>query len=270
MKAAKAGSWKRVGDVSAAQLQAMTLAHPLNASGYAYDVPMLAGSHVSDDTGTGFVHTAPSHGEDDYEVWMANAKALAARGIDTTIPNTVDAFGRYTNVCPGFEGLEIIELEGKKRGQDGPANKAVMDKLIEAGALLARGVTTLRDAHSWRSKAPVIRRGTPQWFIAMDQKLSHLKGKEGKTLRELCLEAIDATTFTPERGRERIRVDGGGAAGLADLAPARVGRAADAVRQSRDGRDPEGRGRERAHRRGRQQERRGCVVRRRGGELPRQ
>ena len=205
MKAAKAGSWKRVGDVSAAQLQGMTLSHPLNASGYGYDVPMLAGSHVTDETGTGFVHTAPSHGEDDYEVWMANAKALEARGIDVTIPNTVDEFGRYTNVCPGFEGLEIITVDGKKRGQDGPANKAVMDKLIEAGALLARGVTTLRDAHSWRSKAPVIRRGTPQWFIAMDRPLNHLKGKEGQTLRELCLQAIDDTVFTPERGRQRIR-----------------------------------------------------------------
>jgi isoleucyl-tRNA synthetase len=80
-----------------------------------------------------------------------------------------------------------------------------MDKLIEAGALLARGMTTLRDAHSWRSKAPVIRRATAQWFIAMDQPLNHLKGKEGKTLRHLCLEAIDATVFTPERGRQRIR-----------------------------------------------------------------
>jgi len=205
MKAAKAASWKRVGDVSAAQLQAMTLKHPLHGAGYSYDVPMLAGSHVTDDTGTGFVHTAPSHGEDDYDVWMANAKALDGRGIDTTIPNTVDEFGRYTNVCPGFEGLEIITVDGKKRGQDGPANKAVMDKLIEAGALLARGMTTLRDAHSWRSKAPVIRRATSQWFIAMDRPLEHLKGKEGRTLRELCLQAIDDTVFTPERGRQRIR-----------------------------------------------------------------
>ncbi len=205
MKAAKAASWKRVADVSAAQLQAMTLKHPLNASGYTYDVPMLAGSHVTDDAGTGFVHTAPSHGEDDYDVWMANAKGLEARGIDATIPNTVDEFGRYTSQCPGFEGLEIITVDGKKRGQDGPANKAVMDKLIEAGALLARGMTTLRDAHSWRSKAPVIRRATSQWFIAMDRPLEHLKGKEGKTLRELCLQAIDDTVFTPERGRQRIR-----------------------------------------------------------------
>jgi isoleucyl-tRNA synthetase len=205
MKAAKAATWTKLRSVSAADLVGFKLAHPLRDAGlggYQFDVPMLAGSHVSDDTGTGFVHTAPSHGEDDYEVWMRNAVLIEQEGIDTTIPNTVDAFGRYTSVCPGFEGLAIIELEGKKRGQDGPANKAVMDKLIEAGALLARGVTTLRDAHSWRSKAPVIRRGTPQWFIAMDRALPQWGGK---TLRELSLQAIDATAFTPERGRQRIR-----------------------------------------------------------------
>jgi isoleucyl-tRNA synthetase len=205
MKAAKAASWTRVGDISTALLQNMTLTHPLHASGYGYDVPMLAGSHVTDEAGTGFVHTAPSHGEDDYEVWMANSKALSARGIDVSIPNTVDEFGRYTKECPGFEGLEIIQLEGKKRGEDGRANKAVVDKLVEAGALLARGMTTLRDAHSWRSKAPVIRRGTPQWFIAMDQPLTGVPHANGRTLRELCLAAIDATAFTPERGRERLR-----------------------------------------------------------------
>jgi isoleucyl-tRNA synthetase len=202
MKAAKAASWKKVGEVSSAQLQTMTLKHPLHGAGlggYQFDVPMLAGGHVTDDAGTGFVHTAPSHGEDDYDVWLATGHK------NSDIPNTVDEFGRYTKECPGFEGLAIIEPEGKKRGQDGPANKAVMDKLIEAGALLARGMTTLRDAHSWRSKAPVIRRATAQWFIAMDLPLNHLKGKEGKTLRTLCLDAIDATVFTPERGRQRIR-----------------------------------------------------------------
>jgi isoleucyl-tRNA synthetase len=202
LKAAKAASWKRVSDVSPTQLEIMTLAHPLRNAGlggYKYDVPMLAGGHVTDEAGTGFVHTAPGHGEDDYDVWIATGHK------NTDIPNTVDEFGRYTKECPGFEGLAIIELEGKKRGQDGPANKAVVDKLVEAGALLARGQTMLRDAHSWRSRAPVIRRATPQWFIAMDQPLAHLKGKEGKTLRQLCLAAIDATIFTPERGRQRLR-----------------------------------------------------------------
>jgi isoleucyl-tRNA synthetase len=202
LRAAKAASWKRIAAVSPTQLEIMTLAHPLRNAGlggYQYDVPMLAGGHVTDEAGTGFVHTAPGHGEDDYDVWIATGNK------NTDIPNTVDEFGRYTKECPGFEGLAIIELEGKKRGQDGPANKAVVDKLAEAGALLARGQTVLRDAHSWRSKAPVIRRATPQWFIAMDLPLNHLKGKEGKTLRQLCLAAIDATAFTPERGRQRLR-----------------------------------------------------------------
>jgi isoleucyl-tRNA synthetase len=207
MKAAKAGSWKRLSDVSAATLQDTTLKHPLRelvGPGYKYGVPMLAGSHVTDEAGTGFVHTAPGHGDDDYEVWASNSKRLAALGVDVSIPNTVDAFGRYTGECPGFEGLEIITLEGKKRGQDGPANAAVIAKLIEAGMLLARGLTTVRDAHSWRSKAPVIRRATPQWFIAMDQPLN-IPFAKGRTLRQLSLEAIDATLFVPERGRQRIR-----------------------------------------------------------------
>ncbi|MEZ5939366.1 MAG: isoleucine--tRNA ligase [Hyphomonadaceae bacterium] len=197
MKAAKAASWSRVAGVSAAQLKAMTLAHPLRDAGlggYDFDVPMLAGDHVTDDAGTGFVHTAPGHGEDDYNVWIASGRK------NTDIPDTVDAFGRYTKECPGFEGLEIITLEGKKRGQEGPANKAVIEKLVEANALLARGLTTLRDAHSWRSKAPVIRRATPQWFIAMDRKLD-----DGRTLRERSLAAIAATQFVPERGRQRLQ-----------------------------------------------------------------
>jgi isoleucyl-tRNA synthetase len=207
LTAAKAKKWNRLQSANPALISICQ--HPLcdgdvikQVGNYAFQVPLLAGSHVSDDAGSGFVHTAPSHGEDDYEVWMANAKRLAERGIDVSIPNTVDEFGRYTKACPGFEGLEIITLEGKKRGEDGPANKAVMEKLVAAGALLARGMTTLRDAHSWRSKAPVIRRGTPQWFIAMDRSLDQW---DGKTLRELCLSAIDATAFTPERGRQRIR-----------------------------------------------------------------
>jgi len=202
MTAARASTWKKLSPVSATQLQAMTLAHPLHAAGlggYQFAVPMLAGAHVTEDTGTGFVHTAPSHGEDDYNVWLATGHR------NSDIPNSVDEFGRYTKDCPGFEGLAIIEAEGPRRSKDGPANSAVTDQLLKAGALLARGVVTLRDAHSWRSKAPVIRRATSQWFIAMDEPLAHLSGREGRTLRQLCLEAIDATDFTPERGRQRIR-----------------------------------------------------------------
>lgn len=193
MKGAKASAWKRVADVDPSGIK---LAHPLrdaDLGGYDFEVPMLAGDHVTDDAGTGFVHTAPSHGEDDYNVWLANGYSTA------DIPETLDDFGCYTKECPGFEGLDVIRIDGKKRGQDGKANKAVMDKLIEQGNLLARGMTTLRDAHSWRSKAPVIRRATPQWFISMD-----VADESGKTLREKAMAAIAETKFTPERGRARL------------------------------------------------------------------
>ena len=94
-----------------------------------------------------------------------------------------------------FQGLDVIRLSpAKKRGQDGKANGEVLKALVECGNLLARGVMTLRDAHSWRSKAPVIRRATPQWFISMS--------KDG--LRDKALKAIDETTFWPDRGRNRI------------------------------------------------------------------
>ncbi len=200
LKTAKAASWMRLADVNPAGLEC---AHPLRGAelgGYQYAVPLLPGEHVSEEAGTGFVHTAPGHGDDDYEVWMTNRKLLDAKGIDASIPDTVDASGRYTKVCPGFEGLEIIRTEGKKRGEDGPANAEVIKKLIEAGNLLARGQTTVRDAVSWRSKAPVIRRATPQWFIAMDVPL-----KDKRTLRQTALQAIDDTTFIPPRGKDRLR-----------------------------------------------------------------
>ncbi len=196
MGAAKAAKWKKVGSVSTDTLSKLTLAHPLrdaDLGGYQFDVPMLSGDHVTDDAGTGFVHTAPSHGEDDYNVWLSSGRSTA------DIPETLDDFGCYTKECPGFEGLDVIRIDGKKRGQDGKANKAVMDALMGAGNLLARGMTTLRDAHSWRSKAPVIRRATPQWFISMD-----VADESGKTLREKAMAAIAETKFTPERGRARL------------------------------------------------------------------
>ena len=98
-----------------------------------------------------------------------------------------------------LRGLDIIRTSGKKRGQPGKANDAVIKLLAESGNLLARGVTTIRDAHSWRSKAPVIRRATPQWFIAMD-----IEGKDGKTLRDLAVGAIEQTEFVPPTGRNRL------------------------------------------------------------------
>ncbi|MEL7488678.1 MAG: class I tRNA ligase family protein, partial [Pseudomonadota bacterium] len=188
--------WMRVGDVSADELNGTQCAHPLKGfnGGYRFDVPLLAGDHVTDDAGTGFVHTAPSHGQEDYIAWVD------AFGTQADIPHTVDEFGAYTDEAPGFTGEKVIVIEGKKKGKDGGANKAVIAQLIEHGALLARGRLVHSYPHSWRSKAPVIFRNTPQWFIALDKPTAN-----GKTLRENALEAIDATEFTPPQGRNRIR-----------------------------------------------------------------
>ena len=187
------GGFKRVGDVDPA---GWTLAHPLSGVDkfFQHSIPMLAGSHVTDDAGTGFVHTAPAHGEDDFDVWVANGHTTQE------IRQIVDADGKYTDdVSAPLAGLEIIVTSGKKRGEAGKANNEVIRLLAESGNLLARGVTTIRDAHSWRSKAPVIRRATPQWFIAMDKPVHN-----GKTLRELAVKAIAETEFFPATGRNRL------------------------------------------------------------------
>ena len=127
---------------------------------------------------------------------MANTSKIEALGADPAVPMTLDDAGCYTSVVgERFEGLDVIRTSGKKRGQDGKANAEVIKALVEAGNLLARAPITVRDAHSWRSKAPVLRRATPQWFISMS--------KGG--LRETALAEIDKTTFYPERGRNRLR-----------------------------------------------------------------
>ena len=190
-KAAKIASWTRVDDLNPSGLEC---AHPLAglSPGYGFSVPLLAGDHVTDDAGTGFVHTAPGHGADDFEVWKAHGHH--------EVPDTVDPDGAYYDHVPLFAGLKVLETEGKKTGKFGPANPAVIEKLIEAGALLARGRMEHSYPHSWRSKAPIIFRNTPQWFIRMDTPL-----QDDGTLRERALEAIDRTDFHPEAGRNRIR-----------------------------------------------------------------
>jgi isoleucyl-tRNA synthetase len=160
---------------------------------------MLAGDHVSDDTGTGFVHTAPGHGREDFDVWTANARALAARGINTTIPYTVDADGRFTEQAPGFTGKRVLTEKGDK----GDANDAVIKALVEAGNIIARGRLKHQYPHSWRSKKPVIFRNTPQWFIAMDKPIADGAGATD-TLRARAHAAIEATRWVPASGENRI------------------------------------------------------------------
>jgi isoleucyl-tRNA synthetase len=172
----------------------MTCWHPLRRKfpgGYDFEVPLLEGAHVTDDAGTGFVHTAPGHGADDYNIWTAYEEALKDRGISTKIPFTVGPDGVMTKDAPGFEGRTVITDKGDK----GDANEAVIKALIEAGALIARARLKHQYPHSWRSKKPIIFRNTPQWFISMS----------AKGLRDVALKAIDETKFFPAAGQNRLR-----------------------------------------------------------------
>src|SRR5690606_25877532 len=152
--------------VTADELKAIACAHPLRgfAGGYTFDVPLLDGEHVTDDAGTGFVHTAPGHGLDDFGIWMDSTRLLRERGIDPAIPYAVDDAGFYTKHAPGFEGARVIDDNGKK----GDANNRVIAALAEHGNTIARGRLKHQYPHSWRSKKPVIYRNTPQWFVYMD------------------------------------------------------------------------------------------------------
>jgi isoleucyl-tRNA synthetase len=176
-------------------------------------VPLLPGDHVTDDAGTGFVHTAPGHGREDFDVWTANARELESRGITTAIPYTVDENGAFTDHAPGFTGKRVINDKGEK----GDANEAVIKVLAERGMLLARGRLKHQYPHSWRSKKPVIFRNTPQWFIAMDKPIvdapgkpgamdiaTNGKAKKGDTLRARALHAISVTQWVPPAGQNRI------------------------------------------------------------------
>jgi isoleucyl-tRNA synthetase len=201
---ARVTAFKKIRSVSSDDLAVIACQHPLSAfnKGYAFKVPLLAGDHVTEDAGTGFVHTAPGHGREDFDVWTANAQKLAARGINTNIPYTVDADGRFTEQAPGFTGKRVLNDKGEK----GDANDAVIKALIEAGMLIARGRLKHQYPHSWRSKKPVIFRNTPQWFIAMDKPIALLSGttRHGRTLRELANDAIAATRWVPPQGEHRI------------------------------------------------------------------
>jgi isoleucyl-tRNA synthetase len=156
-------------------------AHPLRGKGYDFEVPLFPGHFVTTDQGTGFVHIAPGHGADDWELGMAH-------GVE--VPQTVGEDGSFYPHVPLFAGKLVLRPDGKK----GDADPAVIAALKEAGALLAQGKLTHSYPHSWRSKAPLIFRNTAQWFISM----------ETNDLRKKALEAIDVTRFVPARGRNRL------------------------------------------------------------------
>ena len=194
---ARVTAFKQLAPIATEKLSGLLCDHPLKSlGGYDFAVPLLVGDHVTEDTGTGFVHTAPGHGRDDFDVWTANAAKLSARGINTTIPYTVDADGRFTEQAPGFAGKRVLTDTGER----GDANEAVIKALIAAGTLIARGRLKHEYPHSWRSKKPVIFRNTPQWFIAMDKDIDGHRD----TLRHRALAAIKATRWVPSQGENRI------------------------------------------------------------------
>ncbi|KQT55012.1 isoleucine--tRNA ligase [Aureimonas sp. Leaf454] len=209
----EAGGFTRLADVAPEDLEALTVDHPLKGlgGGYEFAVPLLFGAHVTDDAGTGFVHTAPGHGREDFEAFMDARRDLEARGIDATIPFTVDDDGFYTKDAPGFgpdaEGgpARVIDDKGKK----GDANKRVIEALVAQGNLLARGRLKHQYPHSWRSKKPIIFRNTPQWFVHMDKDLCGYGLPDGAsatndTLRGRALRAISETRFVPATGQNRL------------------------------------------------------------------
>jgi isoleucyl-tRNA synthetase len=157
-------------------------AHPLHGQGYEFEVPVLNGEFVTDEDGTGFVHIAPGHGADDYELGRAN---------NIEVPDTVSDDGSYYPHVPLFAGKRVYT----PRGKQGDANEAVIAAIKDAGNLLARGEVVHSYPHSWRSKAPLIFRNTPQWFISMSRN----------DLRNKALRAIDDTKWFPAQGRNRIR-----------------------------------------------------------------
>lgn len=181
---AKISEWVEHATFKGADLTGTVARHPLHTQGYDYDVPMLAGDFVTEDTGTGFVHIAPSHGEDDYWLYM---KHFGAKDI----PDNVSGDGVYNNHVPLFAGMEVLT----QKGEMGNGNFAVLKALDEAGNLLSKGSLKHEYPHSWRSGAPLIYRTTPQWFIAMDG--------EGK-LRDISLKSIKDTRWIPAKGETRI------------------------------------------------------------------
>ncbi|KAF0171911.1 MAG: isoleucyl-tRNA synthetase [Rhodobacteraceae bacterium] len=197
LKSARVEAFTRLRDVATAEFDGVVLAHPYRGieggnGEWDFDVPMIAGDHVTDDAGTGFVHTAPSHGDDDYQV-----------GLKYGLPMTynVEADGSYRADLPLFGGQFIITAEGK----EGAANVSNIKALHASGALLAKGKLKHSYPHSWRSKAPVIYRNTPQWFVAIDKPLDDGMGTYGDTIRQRALNSINQlVTWTPIAGRNRL------------------------------------------------------------------
>ncbi len=226
---ARVTAFKKLNAVAADDLGQIICAHPLKGVGgdYAFAVPLLPGDHVTEDTGTGFVHTAPGHGREDFDIWTANARALEARGINTTIPYTVDADGRFTDQAPGFTGKRVLTDKGAK----GDANEAVIKALC-------------RGRHADRALAA---QASVSAFVALEEAgdlpqhaaMVHCDGQghcgAGRHAAPPRPHRDQGDALGARSGREPHHRHGRGPARLGDLASARLGRADHGVR-AREGR----------------------------------
>ncbi|WP_439238727.1 isoleucine--tRNA ligase [Lonepinella sp. BR2919] len=169
-KAIGVENWKVLGSAKGSALELLPFNHPF----YAYQVPFILGEHVTLDGGTGLVHTAPDHGQDDYVI---------ARQYDIGMAGLVGNDGKFISTTEFFAGLGVFEANGK-----------VLEKLEEVGALLKLEKIRHSYPHCWRHKTPVIFRATPQWFIGM----------EVKGLRQQALSEIKKVRWIPDWGQARI------------------------------------------------------------------
>lgn len=165
------GAMRVVGRCVGATLEGLRLAHPI----YTRTVPIILGEHVTLDAGTGAVHTAPGHGQDDY---------IVGRRYDLPIENPVGGDGRFLASTKYFAGQHVLR----------EANKNIVAELHARGALLHESPLRHSYPHCWRHKTPVIFRATPQWFIGM----------EARSLRKDALAEIARVAWVPGWGQARI------------------------------------------------------------------
>jgi isoleucyl-tRNA synthetase len=186
-------SLKELRTVSSEELASLRLKHPLSGvdAEWADRLPCLPAEYVTSDAGTGLVHTAPSHGEDDYKL---------GRRFGLPMTHNLTADGRLRPDMPRFGGLEVVKADGGH----GAANDAVMEALLECSTLLARGRVTHSYPHSWRSKAPVLFRNTAQWFVSVDRPVGDSQDRLGTTLRERALAATKEVTWLPQAAENRL------------------------------------------------------------------
>ncbi len=174
VKSCEIKNYKIIKTFKGSEFQGTICSHPFLKLKFEYDIPMLDANFVDLEQGTGIVHCAPSHGPDDFNLCLKN-----------NIPSkyTVDSSGLYTTEVPYFTDTHVFK-----------ADPLVIEKLKELNKLLKNDKLSHSYPHSWRSKAPLIYRATPQWFISMEKN----------SLRDKAVKAINETSFYPEKGKERL------------------------------------------------------------------